>query len=250
MILERTTFNLIAIVLFIYIFTKMIKKDNIKLLVPLSMQTFGITVNILELINNVFVNYPFKILTYTFSIIIPIIAIALQKNDIHLLEFILLYLGKAFLKLKRYKYATKILSRLVIIYPNSYKGHENLAIVCEETGAIRKAIDEYVKIVDIRKHDIYAYYKIGELLNVLDKKEEAITILNNLLRKKSDYTNASILLGEILSDLERKQEETTVYLDALRYDPENKILNEKLEEITKRRIDLNEEHKIEVGDDE
>ncbi len=59
---------------------------------------------------------------------------------------------------------------------------------------MRKAIDEYVKAVDINKKDYDSYYKISFLLNELGKKEDATVMLNNLLKIKPDYIAASILL--------------------------------------------------------
>lgn len=48
---------------------------------------------------------------------------------------------------------------------------------------MRKAIDEYVQAVDLNKQDYDSYYKVAELLNNLDKKEEASEMLFNLLNK-------------------------------------------------------------------
>ena len=79
-------------------------------------------------------------------------------------------------------------------YPESGLAHKKLAEIYEKEGGMRKAIDEYVKAVDLNKKDYDSYFKISYLLNELDKKEDAVVMLNNLLSKKSDYINASILL--------------------------------------------------------
>ena len=48
-----------------------------------------------------------------------------------------------------------------------------LAEIYEKEGGMRKAIDEYVQAIDLDKQDYDSYYKVAELLNGLDKKDEA-----------------------------------------------------------------------------
>lgn len=86
---------------------------------------------------------------------------------------------------------------------------------------MRKAIDEYVKSVDLNKKDYDSYYKISFLLNELGKQDDAITMLNNLLNTKPDYVDASILLGDILCSRELYKEALNVYTTGLRHSPNN-----------------------------
>ena len=69
-----------------------------------------------------------------------------------------------------------------------------LARIYEEEGGMRKAIDGYVQVLDIRKNDYNSYYKISVLLNELNKEEEAIDMLRTLLRSKPQMLEASKLL--------------------------------------------------------
>ena len=96
-----------------------------------------------------------------------------------------------------------------------------LAEIYEKEGGMRKAIDEYVIAVDLNKKDYDSYYKISYLLNELDKPDDAVVMLNNLLSKKPEYINASMLLGDILSSQERYKEALNVYTNALKYSPNN-----------------------------
>ena len=82
---------------------------------------------------------------------------------------------------------------------------------------MRKAIDEYVKAIDINKKDYDSYYKISELLVNLGKKDEAIQMLTNLIHNKPDYYNASKLLGGLLCEQENFKEAINVYMNALKY---------------------------------
>ena len=114
-----------------------------------------------------------------------------------------------------------ILLSLVDKYPESYSAHKMLAEVYEQEGGMRKAIDEYVIAVDLNKKDYDSYYKISYLLNELDKKDDAITMLNNLLSKKPEYIDATMLLGDILSSQEKYKEALNVYTNGLKYSPNN-----------------------------
>ena len=98
-----------------------------------------------------------------------------------------LWLGKA-------KKAKKVLIDLVSKYPNSYIGHKMLANLYEKEGGMRKAIDEYVQVLDIKKNDYDSYYKISVLLNDLGKKDEATDMLKTLLKNRPQMYEASKIL--------------------------------------------------------
>ena len=114
-----------------------------------------------------------------------------------------------------------ILLKLIDKYNESHSAHKMLAEVYEKEGGMRKAIDEYVIAVDLNKKDYDSYYRISFLLNELDKPDDAIVMLNNLLEKKPEYINATMLLGDILSTQERYKEALNVYTAGLKYSPNN-----------------------------
>ena len=114
-----------------------------------------------------------------------------------------------------------ILLGVIDKYPKSHSAHKMLAEVYEKEGGMRKAIDEYVIAVDLNKKDYDSYYKISFLLNELDKPDDAIVMLNNLLSKKPEYIDATMLLGEILSVHERYKEALNIYTAGLKYSPNN-----------------------------
>ena len=111
--------------------------------------------------------------------------------------------------------------KLIDKYNESHSAHKMLAEVYEKEGGMRKAIDEYVIAVDLNKKDYDSYYRISFLLNELDKPDDAIVMLNNLLEKKPEYINATMLLGDILSTQERYKEALNVYTAGLKYSPNN-----------------------------
>ena len=97
------------------------------------------------------------------------------------------------------KKAKQALLKILDKNPNSYKAHLMLAQVYENEGGMRKAIDEYVQAIDLNKQDFDSYYKVAKLLNGLDKKEEATQMLFNLLDKKPENYEASILLRRYIN---------------------------------------------------
>ena len=117
------------------------------------------------------------------------------------------------------KKSKDILLSLIEKYPDSYSAHRMLGEVYEKEGGMRKAIDEYVKAVDLNKKDYDSYYKISYLLNELNKPDDAIVMLNTLLSKKPEYRNATMLLADILCTQERYKEALNVYTNGLKYAP-------------------------------
>ena len=115
--------------------------------------------------------------------------------------------------------AKSILVKLVSKYPQSYMGHKLLAEVYQKEGGMRRAIDEYVTAVDINKKDYKSFFKIADLLRDLGKKDEAIQMLEMLIKAKPDCYEGSCLLGELLCEQERFKEAANVYNAALIYNP-------------------------------
>lgn len=91
----------------------------------------------------------------------------------------------------------------------------------EKEGKYSVAIDEYIRATEINNKDIKLNYTIAKLLNKDERNNEAITMLQEVLKKKPEYLEASNLLGEILYINERYKESINVYMNALRYNPGN-----------------------------
>lgn len=222
---EQLIFAIIAFALFIYMFYKMIKENETSYVILLILQAFGILLNFIEIISKVQLNIIFVIMKYALAILLPVVIIVLEKNRIPYVEIVDILKAKIFLKLGDNKNAKQALIHLVTKYPENYKGHKMLAEIYEDEGGMRKAIDEYVQAIDIHKRDYDSYYKIAELLTNLNKKDEAAQMLNNLLKKKPDYYQATVLLGEILISKEMYKEAANIYHEGLRYNPTSYDLN-------------------------
>lgn len=216
MLIEQIIFSLLAIALFIIIFFKIIIKNDSSYIYFLIIQFIGITLGFLEIMCGKNFSSIIKCVEYLFSIVFPFSIIILEKYNINIIEY--LYIGIIrLIKIFNRNKAKKMLVNLVTKYPESYYGHKMLAEIYVKEGGRRKAIDEYVKVIDINKKDYNSYYKIAELLNELDKKDEAIQMLTTLVNKKKDYYEASILLGNLLCEKERFKEAINIYQNALKY---------------------------------
>ena len=217
--LEKLLFILLSFILFVITFVKIIKKNDTNYIIILVMQAIGITICFIELRFNILKNVILGIIRYIFSIIIPMFIVIIEANDFNFSEITSVALASFFKFIGNDKLSKQILVKLVTKYPESYMGHKLLAEYYENEGGMRRAIDEYVTSIDIKKNDYKSYFKIAKLLNELDKKDEAIQMLENLLKTKPDYYDASILLGDLLCSEERFKEAINVYSEALKYAP-------------------------------
>lgn len=221
MIFERILFNVLAFILFAFVFLKMVKKNNFNYITLIVIQAIGIAMSFFELLAGKLEWTSLKLLAYIMSIILPLVILYLDKKNINLTEIVYTNIAKVLLLFNNNQSARKLLIKLTSIHPNSYIGHKMLAQIYENEGGMRKAVDEYVKAIDINKKDFESYYKIAELLNNLTRKQEAITLLENVLKFQPDLVKASSLLGELLLEEEKYKEAANVYINALKYDPGN-----------------------------
>lgn len=221
MVIEQLIFTFISFTIFVYMFFKMIKKNDTTYLTIIVLEAIGIGLNFIEVLFNIKLNMIFIILKYLTSILLPILIIIIEKHYASLYELINLSKAKTNLifgyKKKSKSYLFKVLDR----NKNSYKAHLLLAKIYEQEGQIQKSIDEYVQAIDINKQDYDSYFKVSELLNKLEKKDEASEMLTNLLNKKPDMIEASELLGNILIDQEKYKEAANIYTEAIKYNPLN-----------------------------
>ena len=225
MVLEQLIFTVISLLIFVYMFFRMIRNNDTTYVIVLVLEAFGIALNFVEVLFGIKLNIVFVILKYIVSMILPIGIIILEKNSGHLFEVIGIQKAKLYLLFGKNKKAKQILIGLLDKNRNSYKAHKILAEIYEKEGGMRKAIDEYVNAIDLNKKDYNSYYKVAELLNGLNKKDEAKEMLFNLLDRQPEMYQATELLGEILIEKEMFKEAVNIYQNALRFNPESFELN-------------------------
>ena len=217
--LEKLIFNMLAFSLFIIIFFKIIRKNDTNYIGLLILQAIGITISFFEIGLEIEGNTVCEIIRYSLSVVIPFIIIVLEIKGINFSEILSVVAAKVCLFFGNNKKAKEILVKLVSKYQESYLGHKLLAQYYEKEGGMRRAIDEYVTAIDLNKKDYKSYFKITTLLRELGKKDEAIQMLDTLLKTKPDCYEASCLMGELLCEQERFKEAAKVYMDALKFKP-------------------------------
>ena len=203
-------------------FAKFIKKNDTSYVYILSIQFIGIVINFIELLSSISLNLFFKILIYLLSVIIPAIIIIFEKKkNTSFPEIFNIWLANIAFKGGNTEKAKEYLFKLINKYPTSYEGHKALAKIYEKEGNYSVAIDEYIRVTEINNNNMNINYNIARLLNIENRPDEAITILQDILKKKPEYYDATNLLGEILYNSERYKEAINVYTNALRYNPGN-----------------------------
>ena len=196
--------SVVCFLLFAYVFIfELIKKNDTTYLTILIMQAIGIMINFIEILFGIFTGIVFKIIVYLFCIIVPIIVFVVEKSGKNFSELIYIFTAKIFLLLGKTKGAKDALIKLVSKYDKSYLGHKMLAEIYEKEGGMRKAIDEYIKVLDIKGDDYKSYFKISKLLNDLKRKDEAIEMLKILTKKKPELSEANKFLRRFINGKEK-----------------------------------------------
>ena len=219
--LEEILFLLIAFSLFMIIFSKIIRRSDSNYIALLIFQAIGISICFIEIKIGIHANIFFTVIRYLFSIVLPAVIILLEIKGIVFSEIIVIVGAKILIAFGKNKEAKQLLVKFVSKYNSSYHGHKLLAEIYEKEGGMRKAIDEYVMALDLKKNDHNSYFKIASLLKELGKKDEAIQMLQTLIKSKPDYLDATIILGDLLCEQERFKEAANVYQDALKYHSSN-----------------------------
>ena len=219
---EKIIFNLLAFAIFIIVFGRFIKKNDTSYVYILGLEFLGTVINFIELLSNIHLNLFFRILIYILAVIIPGVILLIEyKRKIDFPEMLYIMLAKIALNAGNTDKAKDYLFKLINKYPESYMGHKTLAEVYEKEEKYSVAADEYIRASELNNKDLKLNYNIARLLNKDERPEEAIAFLQDILKKKPEYYEATNLLGEILYSNERYKEAINVYMNALRYNPGN-----------------------------
>ena len=199
--------TLVSFILFIYMFYfKLIKKNDTNYVIILGIQAFGV-------LKGTF----WYIIVYLFAIIIPALVFLLEYKKINISELMYVFISRICILLGKEKKAKEYLIDLTDKYPESYGAHKMLAEIYEKEGGMRRAIEEYVKTLEIRRNDYKSYYKISTLLKDLGRNKQAILMLNNLLKVKPDHYMAIKMLSDLLIESEDYKQAISVINKALKH---------------------------------
>ncbi|MBR1653499.1 MAG: tetratricopeptide repeat protein, partial [Clostridia bacterium] len=151
-------------------------------------------------------------------LILLLIFIIILKNKV-ITEKMKIMKLKMLVSFGKYDDAKKLALKIVDKYPQNHMAHRILGQLYEKEGNINVALDEFIRVAELRPDDYEIHFKVATLLQQTEKNEEAVIMLQDLLKMKPDYLDATLLLGNILYDEERFKEAVSVYISALRYNP-------------------------------
>ena len=220
MIVERIIFNVIAFALFLIVFFKMVHKNDTSYIYSLVLQALGIAISFVGLVFCINLPVVLYILTYIFSILLPFTIIIFEQKGLYFSEIIYLNIAKFYHATNKSEKAKEALKNILEKYPNSYYLHKQLGRIYEDLGNIDIAVDEYIRASEINRLDFNLPLKTATLLKEISRNDEAIYLLNDLLKRKPESYEASCLLGDILYEQENYKEAVNVYLQALNYNPD------------------------------
>ena len=218
---EEIMFYIISIALFVIMFIKIMKRNDIINFTSLILQAIGIGIKFIALIFRLRLNWLFTVLAYFIAIIIPMFLIICEYNKISLYERIYIILAKFNILIKNTKNAKKVLITLIEKNDKCIVAHKMLAEIYEKEGGLRKAIDEYVKVVDLDQNAFDSYFKIAMLLKDLGNNQGSLEMLTKLVNKKPDYLEASIALSDLLCMQQRYKEAINIMNEVSKYHQNN-----------------------------
>lgn len=219
---EKLIFNILALALFTIIFLKLIKKNDTSYIYILTLQFVGIAINFIELFFSVELNAFFKVLIYVFSVIIPLIILWVEIfKKIDFPEMFNTGIAKFFKKIGNIEKAKQKTSAFLNKNPNSYIAHKLMAELYEEQKNYDAAISEYMRVTDLKSNDFDSTYKLCNVLNKNKQNNDAINLLQEILKHKPEEEKVANLLGEIYFEEEMYKEAISVYMVSLKYHPES-----------------------------
>ena len=218
--IEKIFFTTIAIALFTITFLKLIKKNDTTYIYMLVIEFIGIAINFIELFFKVPFHWVLKLIMYLFSIILPILLFAMEKiKNVELSELIISLEVPILEKFGKTDKAKTILTNFLNKNQNSYIAHKLLAQIYMKQENYDLAVNEYIRVTELKSQNIDDYYQLSVALNKNKQNEEAISILQDIIKRTPENEKVTNLLGEIYFEQEQYKEAASVYMSSLRYHP-------------------------------
>lgn len=218
--IEKIFFTTIAIALFTITFLKLIKKNDTTYIYMLVIEFIGIAINFIELFFKVPFHWILKLIMYLLSIILPILLFAMEKiKNVELSELIISLEVPILEKFGKTDKAKTILTNFLNKNQNSYIAHKLLAQIYMKQENYDLAVNEYIRVTELKSQNIDDYYQLSVALNKNKQNEEAISILQDIIKKTPENEKVTNLLGEIYFEQEQYKEAASVYMSSLRYHP-------------------------------
>jgi len=136
-------------------------------------------------------------------------------------EFTLIELEELFLSAyyeKEYKEAIKY-SKLIISHTPSFSAYNNLGRAYSGLGENNKAMNSYIKGLELSPNNYIAYYNMGISYGKLGEHEKAITLYEKAIEINPKYDPAYYNMGNMYSNLEKYALAIESYKKAIEINP-------------------------------
>ena len=221
--IELIIFGIRTLILFTYISKRSLEIRSYVSNIILILNIVGIIIMPLIYVKTNKIDMVSRIISLILGIILPIVIIIIEYlTKVSYDEKIILYIAEFYEFTKNRKKAKDIIVKYLEKYDDSYLLHKKLATIYEKEGGTRKAIDEYVEAVSIKGTDYESYFRVIELLEYLDKKDEAITLIERLLKVYKRYPKAYIMYANLILEKGNLKEVAKIYEEGLSYNKESK----------------------------
>ena len=222
MFFESFVYCLVCVLLVLFSFKMYRKSEKAYILALLSLQIIATVVQIMGEFSEVeSLNIGIQVYIFSFGIFIPMILFLTDYANINITEFIDIKFGDMFMKKEKYLKAIDIYQKALLQNSTNSEIFVRLGKAYNALGDRRTAFDRFARAVELNRNDYKSYYEIGLIFDEMNKKKDAQVVLDNALRIKPDFTDASILLANVLCAQNKFDEAINVYKEAIKYAPEN-----------------------------
>lgn len=222
MFFESLVYCLVCIFLVLFSLRAFKKTNKIYILAILSMQIIATVVEVARAILSVQnLNIGVEFFIFVFGIVIPSVVFMSDYFGLNLTEFVDIKMGDLFMKKKKYLKAIEKYQKALLQNSTSATTFSKLGHAYNGIGDKRTAFDRFARAVELDRNDYKSYYEIGIIFNEMNKKKDAEVVLDNALRIKPDFTDASMLLANVLCSQNKFDDAIRIYKEAIKYESEN-----------------------------
>lgn len=212
---EIIIFLIISLALFSSLFVKNLRKRNKKELLFLVLNVFFILLFVVYYILTKSYSNIIRFMSYTISIIIPIILVILNYYDYNFKEGLVVLSVNTVLLFGNRQLAKKLIFKFLKNRPHSFALHKKLGDIYKEEGGIRKAIGEYIVALNLKQVP-FLYLEVAEMFYDLDNKDEAKEALLFIISREPNFLEAYLFLSKIYLESEQYKEAAKSLNDALK----------------------------------
>lgn len=225
MFFESFVYCLVCAFLVLFSFNLYRKTEKAYILALLSFQIIATVVLIMSKLSGVSdLNLGINLFVFFFGFVFPTFLFLADYAKLNITEYIDLKLGDYFMGKEKYLNAINSYQKALLQNSTNPVTFTKLGKAYNALGDVRTAFDRFARAVELNRNDYKSYYEIGLIFNEMNKKKDAQVVLDNALRIKPDFTEASKLLAKVLCAQNKFDEAINVYKEAIKYKPDSEEL--------------------------